>query len=187
MSGDDGSTWTEISTLDLQDDVPGAPGDRQAAFRTTAFDVLEDGLLWIGDDLMAPYFAVTSEAFRRREAGAHVFTASKRPGPLHPRASAYLGHPGRSLTDLGPCYLATTEAKLRYGTQSPQVFLIAKANPAITCEVMKLPHFGSDGTGLSYSMASRRAQNGTFFSCRDAGDVVDCGGPRLLRWQVAMA
>jgi SAM-dependent methyltransferase len=183
-SADDGDSWQEVTaTGGALDGIPGDPAQRQACQRLTAMQVRQDDLLWVGDDLMAPYFSVGEEDMRLRRTGAWVFVSPKT-APLAPRPVAYLGQVGRSLTDVGPGYIVTTEAKKSTTTLSPQLFFVAKEDPARTVPLLSLPNFAATGTGFSYSRASRMARDGVFFTYRMPNDGFANQRPCVMRWRI---
>ena len=186
MSRDDGDTWKEVSIDDP--DVPTGQGHesyRRSSYRTTSMAVREKDLIWVGDDLMAPYWDITPREFAQRRAGAWLYRAPKG-DVIRPQAMAFLGKAGRMMTDIGPGYIVSSEAKYNFATSNPQVHYVPKGDLHAAVELTRLPTINAVLTGLSYSRASRAATDGVFFSYRLPTDVVDAR-PSLLRWKVDLS
>jgi hypothetical protein len=66
---------------------------------------------------------------------------------------------------------------------NPQVVLISKADFGLSTELFRAPNFRDNGSGFTYSRASRAALDGVFYSHRSEKDVFDRPGG-ILRWQV---
>lgn len=174
-SVDDGESWGEVhgdAEFDVSDNRY-----RQSAFRYTDIQILSDRLIWGSDDWLCDLKYTKAE-----NAGARVFTSGK-DAPLCPASIGRVGNPVRSIVDVGRAYLLITEAKRIHVAPRPQVFLMLKEKPYTLLEIFTADAFGS-GTGFTYSMASRAAKDGRFFSYRHDTDVFN-GGPRILQWDIS--
>jgi SAM-dependent methyltransferase len=182
---DHGGTWCDVT-----DPAPAVPlpprfeTQRQASHRLTSMIVREHDLIWGGDDIMAPYWTAAHADLVKKEAGAWLFSSPKS-GPLSVKALAYLGQPARTMTDVGPGWIMTSEAVRRYATLSPQVFFVAKSDPSLCVEIARLSNHAVRGTSLSYSRASRIAAGGVFFSHRLPTDEFETR-PNLLKWRFSL-
>lgn len=182
-SEDDGLTWSDVTNRDL--DFPTQPqfaGYRQSAFRYTDVVITPDALLWGSDDWLGEVGAPEEGATLATRGGARLFVAP-RSLPLRPTPVAYIGNPVRSIIDVGPCYLVTTEAKYGPILPRPQVLIVSKSDPSLCAEIGTIDRFATSGTGFTYSRASHIAKNGRFFSFRGSYDVFR-GGPRILQWDI---
>ena len=65
----------------------------------------------------------------------------------------------------------------------PRVFLVPKGDPTRMVHLFDVENFAGVTTGFTYSLASRVAKDGVFFTFRGGRDVFD-GGPSLLKWRV---
>ena len=95
---------------------------------------------WLGGD------SGDVESLLARRTGARFFVSSKKK-KLDPRPVGWAGGPVRSLTDVGDALIATTEAKEVGRIGSPQVFLISKADFALSTELFRTSVFGMLITG----------------------------------------
>ena len=183
---DDGDTWRDVT-----DPAPSVPlparfeGQRQASHRLTSMIVREHDLVWGGDDIMAPFWSADHADFAKREAGAWLCSSPKS-APLSVKALAFLGQPARTMTDVGPGWVITSEAARRFLPMTPQVWFAAKSDPSLCVEIARLSNHASRGTSLSYSRASKVAAGGVFFSHRMPTDEFE-SRPNLLKWQFSLA
>jgi hypothetical protein len=88
----------------------------------------------------------------------------------------------RSVTDLGPALLITTEGK-RDVLKRPQVFLMSKTGEGLLKELFTIQVEGNGPTGFTYSRASRVAVDGVMFSFRGARDLAALP-TRIVRWDI---
>jgi hypothetical protein len=182
---DDGDSWAEVGSDEV--DVPLHPGRRKggrAVFRYTDLVVRRDDVIWGVDDWLgkATLFGDQEVAVGRR-VGSRILR-SPRETPWRPAAVGFVGHPVRSIVNVGGAYVITTEAKQPSIGLCPQVLLMSADDPTLIRPLFNVDNFAAQGTGLTYSKASRAARDGIFFSYRQAQDAFD-GGPRILRWRVA--
>jgi Methyltransferase domain len=184
-STDDGINWDE-ATGDASVPTPGPAGGqlKQALYRHTDAQILENALIWGSDDYLAPgeYKAFVDASPGMATTGSRVFISPKTV-PLAPTALGFVGNPIRSIIDVGQGYLVVTEAKNLTKWSRPQVCLLSKTEPYLLTEIATLDNFEARGTGLTFSRASRSAKNGVFFSFRNGSDVFP-EGSRILKWEV---
>jgi hypothetical protein len=187
-STDDGLNWAE-ATGETNAPTPGPAGGqlKQALYRHTDAQILENSIIWGSDDYLAPgeYKAFVEASAGMAATGSRVFISPKTV-PLVPTALGFVGNPIRSLIDVGQGYLVITEAKNLTKWSRPQVCLLSKTEPYLLTEIATLDNFEARGTGLTFSRASRAAKNGTFFSFRTGSDVF-AEGSRILKWEIEFA
>ena len=184
-STDDGLSWVE-ATGDSTQPTPGPAGGqlKQALYRHTDAQILENALIWGSDDYLAPgeFKAFVDAPPGMATTGSRVFISPKSV-PLAPACLGFVGNPIRSIIDVGPGFLVVTEAKNLSHWTRPQVCLLSKTEPHLLTEVTTLDNFTARGTGMTFSRASRAAKNGVFFSFRNGFDVF-AEGSRILKWEV---
>jgi SAM-dependent methyltransferase len=187
-STDDGLNWAE-ATGETDAPTPGPAGGqlKQALYRHTDAQILENSIIWGSDDYLAPgeFKAYVEASAGMAATGSRVFISPKTV-PLVPSALGFVGNPIRSLIDVGQGYLVITEAKNLKKWARPQVCLLSKTEPYLLTEIATLDNFEARGTGLTFSRASRAAKNGTFFSFRTGSDVF-AEGSRILKWEIEFA
>ena len=182
-SEDDGLTWTDVTGHDTNFALqPQFESSRQAAFRYTAMIVTPESLIWGSDDWLGDPLSEDDGAPLNVRVGARIFVAPKTL-PLKPVSVAHIGNPVRTITDVGVCYLVTTEAKQISKLSRPQVYILSKEATNLCAEVATIDRFATEGTGFTYSKASRKAKDGRFFSLRSSRDVFE-GGPKILQWDI---
>jgi hypothetical protein len=182
---DGGDSWAEVGSdeLDVTLHPAGKKGER-AVFRYTDLVVRRDDVLWGADDWLGNVtMFYDQDVTVGRRVGSRIFR-SPRETPWRPEAVGFVGHPVRSIVDVGGAYVITTEAKQAAVGLCPQVLLMSAEDPTLIRPLFNIDNFAAQGTGLTYSKASRAARDGVFFSYRQAHDAFD-GGPRILRWRVA--
>jgi hypothetical protein len=190
---DNGGTWHEVTNTHPDIAIhPFAERSRQAIFRATDMVILPDKLIWGTDDLMIfndEYKLLVADPERQvgyPPPGSRIVVASKS-DRLEPRDVAVAGHPLRNFVDVGPGWLAFTEAKYAPIGFEPVVYFVGKDEPHRVQELFRVPQTRTTkGSGFSYSRASRAAVDGRFFSFRGSADLAAVL-PRLLQWDVAFA
>ena len=180
-SSDDGLSWHEATNPEPKVDLGAHQHLAQASQRQTDVYITKDELFWGADDWLGGASGELDDLLARRT-GARFF-ASPKGERLDPRPLGWAGNPVRTLTDLGEALIATTEAKHVTRIGNPQVFLISKPDFQLSTELFRPGVFRDDGSGFTYSRASRAARDGVFYSYRGAKDVFDRPGG-ILRWQV---
>lgn len=183
VSSDDGDSWRDITNV--APDVPLHPAavrHAQAVQRYTDIVIGESALIWGADDWLGGHKRIfdpkVGEAHR---AGARLFR-SPRVEPIQPSTIGWIGNPVRSIVDVGPAYIVTTEAK-NPELPEPQVYLLAKNGSDALVELCTVELFNETGTGLTYSRASAAAVDGHFFSYRNSRDLM-VSQTRLLHWRI---
>jgi SAM-dependent methyltransferase len=180
-SADDGISWQEATNTEPRLDLGPYQHLAQACHRHTDVYITRDELLWGADDWLGGASSELEDLLARRT-GARFFVSPKGER-LDPRPVGWAGNPVRTVTDVGDALLATTEAKHVSRIGNPQVFLISKRDFELSTELFRAAVFRDDGSGFTYSRASRAARDGVFYSHRGAKDVFDRPGG-ILRWQV---
>jgi hypothetical protein len=178
-SDDDGESWIDVT--EAAPDVPLHPQYRRyarAVQRMTDL-VFHDGwMIWGADD----WLGLNAQNGDERPApGSRIFRAPT-DGPWKVEALGYCGKPVRSIVDVGPAFLFTTEAKHIDRGGRPDVFLLFKDDLSKVHHLAQIDHYGK-GTGFTYSLAARAAVDGVFFSHRASKDVVP-SDTRILRWEL---
>ncbi|HEY6654291.1 MAG TPA: hypothetical protein VI028_09210 [Solirubrobacterales bacterium] len=180
-SPDDGMSWREATNPEPDVDLGPYQRMAQACHRQTDVFITKDELFWGADDWLGGASGELEDLLARRT-GARFF-ASPKGERLDPRVVGWAGNPVRTLTDVGEALIATTEAKHVSRIGNPQVFLISKTDFDLSTELFRPAIFRDDGSGFTYSRASRAALDGVFYSHRSEKDVFDRPGG-ILRWQV---
>jgi hypothetical protein len=182
VTQDDGDTWQDItanSSLTLE----GATYPR-SIFRLTDLVWNESQVIWGTDDVLAVLGT---------EAGARVFR-SQVGSPLVPRLAGRTKSPIRSMVEFGDFLIVLTQAFSQppstAGGNKPGVFLMPKdaatTAPGLThlFDVENFDPRPGAGKGFTYSMASRVALDGTFFTYRAPHQALPLPG-HILKWAVS--
>lgn len=181
MTEDHGDTWTEITSHTVATPLP--PTCRPVSVQRMTDKVFHDGwVIWGSDDILGNLNARDTTI----PVGSRVFKARLDGGKWEPIEIGYAGKLLRSIVDVGPAFVFTTEAKYAAQGFEPESFILFKddldtLHPLATFE----NHLGK-GTGFTYSRSSAKARDGVFFSYRGARDVFNTS-PRLLRWEIAFS
>ncbi len=180
-SSDDGDSWVDVTLADGTQLDNGAYA--QSGFRYTDLLINQDSLIWGTDDIMGSSNNIDFEMPQVKRTGSRIYRA-KKSNPLQLEELGYIGHPVRSIVDVGPAYLFLTEANIGYYRLTPQVVALFKDSMDKPLEVARIDHFNNGKTGFTYSRASKAAYNGRFFSFRNRYDVFNDIYPRVLQWDV---
>ncbi len=186
LSSDDGDSWVEVTDPAPRVKLhPGAMRSVQSVHRYTDIWLGRDEVVWGTDDWLgtpgAPGVIDSAAEPGVPRAGARVMR-SRRTKPLQPVDAGWIGNPVRSITDVGPALVMTTEAKYK-PLPRPQVYLVAKNGSSQPAELCTVEALRDRGTGFTYSRASAVARDGVFFSFRGGQDL--CTLPtRIIRWKV---
>jgi hypothetical protein len=185
LSSNDGDSWSEVTNPYPQVRLhPIAMHTAQAVHRYTDIWFGPDEVVWGTDDFLGldllPDGIDSGTPAGAPRAGARMFR-SQRTTPLQPVDAGWIGNPVRSITDVGPALLITTESKTKL-LPEPQVFLMAKNGTGLLTELCTIETF-SDRSGFTHSRASAVARNGVFFSFRALRDLATLS-PRILKWKV---
>ena len=180
-SPDGGLSWPEVTCEEPAFDLGSQQHLSQACHRYTDVHITRDELFWGADDWMGGATGDLEDLLARRT-GARFFVSQKGER-LDPKPVGWAGNPVRTITDVGEALIATTEAKRVTRIGNPQVFLISKKDYALSTELFRAGVFRDDGSGFTYSRASRAARDGVFYSHRSEKDVFDSPGG-ILRWEL---
>ena len=182
-SRDDGDSWQEMTDPQPQVDLPaGAQANRLSVHRYTDLVILADRLLWGTDDVLGPRALVENPGAEGPAVGSRMFQADKG-DRLKVREIGYVGNQVRSIVDVGPAWLLTTEAKALYVRERPQILLMSKTEPYVVQELFMVEMHDGVHSGFTHSVASRAAREGRFFSMRKSTDVFP-QGPGVLQWDI---
>jgi hypothetical protein len=178
-SDDDGDTWTDITADSVEAQLPESCSPR-ATQRLTDHAFHDGWMVWGSDDWLGNLNQVNKAVVPR--AGSRVFKA-RADGAWRPQEVGFCGPPIRSMIDLGPAWIFISEAKARTVSLRPETFLVFKDELDRVHRFIQIDNWGDRPTGFTYSRASRKAKNGTFFTFRGGNDGF-AQGPRLLRWEI---
>jgi hypothetical protein len=179
-SDDDGDSWNDVT-----EDKPGIalhPSFQhhvRAVQRMTDL-VFHDGwMIWGADDWLG---YKPENADERPAAGSRILRA-RTDRAWKVETIGFCGKPVRNIVDVGPAFLLTTEAKHVDRGARPDVFLIFKDDLAKVHHLAQIDNQGRAGTGFTFSLASRAAVDGVFFSHRASSDVFR-SDTRMLKWEL---
>ncbi len=179
---DQGDSWVDVTNREPSIQLQASYMPLRARCqRYTDAAVEREQIVWGADDYLGSVRATGNARPATERAGSRIF-ASPKSSPLQPREVAYIGHPVRSLVDVGPGWIVMTEAKESAIGFKPSVFLLFKQSFKLV-KLMDLENYSNVGTGFTYSRSSRSAYKGIFFSFRNSLDVFK-GGVRCLKWKV---
>ncbi|HWD28514.1 MAG TPA: hypothetical protein VG387_15190 [Rhizomicrobium sp.] len=179
-SDDDGDSWIDVT--EAAPDVPMAPRVKRyarAVQRMTDLAFHDGWMIWGADDWLGLSAKNSDE---RPMPGSRIFRA-RTTGPWKVEDVGYCGKPVRNIIDVGPAFLLTTEAKHIDMGARPDVFLIFKDDITKVHHVAQIDNYATRGSGFTYSLASRTAQDGTFFSHRGGSDAFR-SETRMLKWEL---
>lgn len=186
-SDDDGDTWVDVTDTHPDIDLPKMYTTRkQAAFRYTDIIITKDQLIWGADDLLGDALESGPEFPQNLRAGSRIYSTPKS-NPLKITELAYIGHPVRSIVDVGPAYIVITESNRQYYPLTPQVVALFKDNMTQPIEIARIDNFQNKKTAFSSSKASKSAVKGRFFSYRYPTDVFKDVRPCVLQWDIAFS
>ncbi len=180
-SDDDGDSWADVT--EEQPDVPLHPGyvrHARASQRMTDLAFHDGYMIWGADDWLG---FNPQNADERPAAGSRIFRA-RTEGAWKVEALAFCGKPVRNIVDVGPAFLFTTEAKHLDRGGRPDVFLLFKDDLTQAHHLAQIDNYIARGTGFTYSLASRAAEGGVFFSHRGVYDAFH-SETRLLKWEIS--
>lgn len=184
-SDDDGGSWKDVTCRSPEVWTPNSfQRMPRSIFRFTDMAVTEKHLIWGADDILGSSWEVDRRIPESRRAGSTLYFAEKGSDELRAVEIGIVGNAIRSLVDVGPVYLGTTEGRIKQISLNPSVFMISKADPRVFCRLIELDNKSLGVTRLTLSRTSRKAKDGVFFSYRQPGDVIEAL-PCLLRWEVA--
>jgi hypothetical protein len=182
-SDNDGRSWTNVTGKPSTDlGVVGWEKRWQALYRYTDVVFTPDRLIWGTDDFMGHnrwLDDLSGPVSDRIGSRLCVGTKGER---LDVDVVGYIGNPVRSIIDVGPAWLALTQAK-RPQLPQPQVVLVSKEDPFASVQIGTIELF-SGPTPFTLSRASRAAVDGRFFTYRRNGDAFSAG-PFALQWDIS--
>lgn len=184
VTKDDGNTWRDI-TADSPLTIDGTRYPR-SIFRLT-------DLVWTGPEVI--WGADDSLRSLRKHAGARVFRSQLGP-TLVPRPVGRTRWPIRNIVDLGEFLIVLSQASNRPETSPaesrPSVLLMPKreieAAPKLF-HLFEIENFATKplaGSGFTYSRASRRALDDTFFTYRAPYQALP-SPQQILKWEISFA
>jgi hypothetical protein len=183
-SVDDGNSWIDQTaafseTVQVRDVILS-----RRLFRLTDLTWEGDEIVWGCDD---PLRSAFKRVAGRRIAvpGSRVFRGNPGTGNA-PEILGLCGPEIRNVVELDDFYLFTTQASPFDDRGPPRVLLSRRAVPQSGANLLPLfdiERFSSKGGGFTYSRASRRARNGTFFSFRPT-KLVFRSPIQILKWDV---
>jgi hypothetical protein len=183
-SNDDGDSWIEVTDPKPNISVPPEiKNHSQAAFRYTDLIIDKDSLIWGTDDIMGSITKTDPRLAHDLRTGSRIYRTPKS-NPLQLEELGYVGHPVRSIVDVGLAYLFITEANLGYHSLRPQVVALFKNKMNYPIEVATIDNFHTGPTGFSYAKTCKAAFNGRFFSHRNYNDVFRNVYTYCLQWDV---
>ena len=174
ITEDIGEEWEEITDMDYI--CENSPRRSKSAHRTTTFLVNEDSYIFATDDLMGSVPQFLSIRDGVRASSSKLFSASKT-SPTRLMEIANLGIHIRSLIDVGPGFIAISEAQ--QVSFDSQIFFIPKETPIAPHLLFTLPASMPHG---GTSAMSSHASNGLFFSYWKDGCFRDSRF-QTLRWK----
>ena len=141
-------------------------------------------LIWGTDDSLGDLSLETKTLGDEIRPGARMYRATLRDGKLMPEELGWVGPPVRSMVDTGSAWIVLTEAKKAIYSLRPRVFLLFKDEPHRVHHLFDIENFSGEETGFTYSVASRFARNGVFFTNRSGRDGFP-SGIAALRWEIS--
>ena len=182
-SSNDGDTWTECSDPDANIALPPAfQHKKEVAHQHTDVLVTQDHLIWGADDLLGSEEEYDQALPLHHRAGSRIYRSLKTV-PLAIEEVAYVGHPIRSMIDVGPGWIVTTEGKAASSGRRPSIFFVSKSFEQVI-RICDTDNYRNRGSGLTYSKMSRKPKDGTFFSFKEHYDVFD-NSPRIAQYAIS--
>jgi hypothetical protein len=184
-SVDDGDNW-----IDQTAKFGNAVTIEKTAFSRRMFRLTDlvwegDALIWGCDDVLKKPTDSNAKAAREKF-GARVFRGNPASG-VAPHILGYCGPEVRNIVQVGDYHVFITQSSHHYpNNDRPRVFLLSKVDAggkAAFHHLFDVERHGPGRTGFTYSRASRRATNGTFFTFRTPTDVSRAQN-RVLKWQM---
>lgn len=182
-SEDDGDSWIDVTNTEPDVNLPRSMNHRKrSAQRFTDLHFHGDYLIWGADDPLGDLDAIAASSDDVK-AGSRMYRAKLNGEHLALEELGLVGLPVRSLIDVGPAWIILTEAKQAAFSLRPQVCVLFKDEMTTVHTLFDIENFGGHATGFTYSVASRSARNGVFFSNRNSQDGFP-SGVAALRWEV---
>jgi hypothetical protein len=182
-SNDDGGTWTECT--DPDPDIALPPSflrKKEVAHRHTDVVVTADHLIWGADDLLGDERDYSQSVPLHHRAGSRIYRSQKTI-PLRIEEMAYIGHPIRSMIDVGPGWIITAEGKSPSSGRRPSIYFVGKSFEQVI-KICDTDNYRNRASGLTYSKASRKSKDGLFFSFKGHYDLFD-NSPRIAQYAIS--
>jgi len=184
-STDDGDTWIDQTGTFGPFITIGNYRFSRSLFRLTDLAWAGDEIIWGSDDVLNATVETTGSSKPARSRGSRVFCANPSTG-MAPTVVGNCGPEVRSIVDVGKFYVLATQSSRGFADDKPQVLLLSK--PTAGCapglvHLFDVERHTDKRTGFTHSLASRRADNGVFFTYRKSTDVFRAPD-RILRWQI---
>ncbi len=185
-STDDGDSWIDVTNPAPSIKLPLMYRKRhQAAFRYTDIVIGSDHMIWGSDDLLGGTLESDPRVELQKRAGSRIYRSTKA-DQLELEELGYVGHPVRSIVDIGQAYLFITEANRGRFPLNPQVVALFKDEMDKPIEVARIDNFRPNPTGFTYSKASKASLDGRFFSYRNPTDAFNGDRPCVLQWDIEL-
>ncbi len=183
-SDDDGDTWVDVTNADPDIFLPSMRKKKRSIHRLTDMHFDGDHIVWGTDDMLGDLDKPAANDESRP--GARIYRATLEDGKLKPEQLGWVGLPVRSMIDLGSAWIFLTEAKKASYSLRPRVVLVFKDDPHRAHHLCEIENHSGQPTGFTYSVASRVARNGIFFSNRGGRDAFPTG-VGALRWEISFS
>jgi hypothetical protein len=185
-STDDGETWCD-QTEKFGDTVTiGDEAFSRRLFRLTDLAFVGEEILWGCDDVLRLQMVGSGGNRQSTEPSSRVFQGNPASG-LPPANLGICGPEVRSMVELGDFYVVITQSSHHFpGNEGPKVFLLRRDGAPgrkNLCHLFDVQRHTREGTGFTFSRASRTARDGTFFTFRNRADVFDAP-THILKWQI---
>ena len=178
-SDNDGDSWSVV-TGDAEGVTVGSRQYPRELFRTTDLAFTENSVIWGTDDILGTMDYLNPSIPDEKRTGARVFRAEL-DNFMQPQEVGYCGQPVRSIVDCSDAWMVLTQGGIMPFLDKPSVLILAKSGELI--HLFDVEKIANVTTGFTYSCASRKSKDGTFFSVRGKSDVFD--HPHyMLRWNV---
>ena len=182
-SDDDGGTWVECTDPDPDIALPPAyTHKKETAHRHTDVVITQDHLIWGADDLLGDERDFNASLPQHYRAGSRIYRTQKTM-PLRIEEMAYIGHPVRSMIDVGPGWIVTAEGKSASSGHRPSIYFVSKAFDQVV-KICDTDNYRNRASGLTYSKASRKSKDGRFFSFKGHYDLID-NSPRIAQFGIS--
>src|SRR5205085_12158114 len=154
-------------------------------FRLTDLAFVGDEILWGCDDVLRLQIIDPRGKRENAEPGSRVFKGNPSTG-LPPTNMGVCGPEVRSMVELDDFYVVITQSSHHFpGNEGPRVLLLRRdgAPGQSLCHLFDVQRHTREGTGFTFSRASRAAKDGTFFTFRNRADVFNAP-TQILKWQI---
>ena len=185
-STDDGETWRD-QTDKFGDTVRiGDETFSRRLFRLTDLAFVGEEILWGCDDVLRRLIVEPRGKRENSAPASRVFRGNPSTG-LPPANMGVCGPEVRSMVELRDFYVVITQSSHHFpGNEGPKVFLLRRDGAPgrdNLCHLFDVERHTNEGTGFTFSRASRTAKDGTFFTFRNRADVFNAP-MHILKWQI---